>query len=106
MPLDANKGEREIRVVGSRLTFQQLIDTLGAAQGVEYRCTYLPLAEALAKQEQYRTSGDEALELMWSGKLLVALGAVSIPEPLDNGKFAFTPETAEETICRVFGNEE
>lgn len=103
IPVDANQGERELRVIGSRSTFQQLIDTLSAVQGVKYESIYLPVEEALAKQEEARRRGDEATEILWSGKTL-ASGHTFVPEPYDNDKFSFTPETAEETIRREFGS--
>ena len=102
IPVDPNQGVRELRVIGSRLTFQQLIDTVGAVQGVKYESTYLPVEEALAKQEEARRRGDETTEILWSGKVLAA-GHVFVPEPWDNDQFSFTPETAEETLRKQFG---
>lgn len=102
LPVPPNQGERELRVIGSRLTFQHLIDTLGAAQNARYEAVYLPVEEALANQEEARQRGDEETEILWSGKTL-ASGNVFVPEPWDNDKFGFKPETVEETVRRVFG---
>lgn len=71
-------------------------------QGVTYQCTYLSPEEAHIKQEECRRSGDEALELGWNIKTLIASGCAIVPGKLDNDKFSFVPETAKETFQRIF----
>lgn len=104
IPFDSGKNVREFRVPGERyLTWEKLIEYLGEAQGVEYKLTYLDPREAEAKQEEARKNGNEDEEVFWAGKSVMLNGSGLIPEPLDNGKFSFTPETAKGTIQRLFG---
>jgi len=104
LPFDASKNVREFRVPGeARLTWEKLMEYLGEVQGVDYKLTYLDPREAEAKQEEARKSGNEDEEVFWAGKSVMLNGSGFIPEPLDNGKFSFTPETAKETIQRLFG---
>ncbi|KAJ7214078.1 hypothetical protein GGX14DRAFT_444946 [Mycena pura] len=106
IPFDAAKNGqvRELRVPGeARITWEKLIEHLGEAQGVEYTLKYLDPQGAAEKQEQARNNGDEDGQVFWAGKGLFLNGSSVIPGPLDNGKFSFTPETAKETIQRVFG---
>jgi hypothetical protein len=104
LPSTPGVQKREIRVVGEELTWQKLIDDLGEVQGAKYKSTYLDPAEAAAKQEEARKRGDEAAELMWCVKPLVASGNGIVPGPLDNDKFSFRPESVKETFKRVYGN--
>ncbi|KAJ7133457.1 hypothetical protein C8R44DRAFT_870849 [Mycena epipterygia] len=104
IPFDSSKNLREFRVPGeARLTWEQLMNYLGEVQGVEYKLTYLDPREAAEKQEEARKNGDEYEEVFWAGKAVMLNGSGVIPEPLDNGKFSFTPESAKETIQRLFG---
>jgi hypothetical protein len=80
------------------------MEYLGEVQGVKYKLTYLDPGEAAVKQEKARKSGNEDEEVFWAGKSVMLNGSGLIPEPLDNRKFSFTPETAKETIQRLFGN--
>ena len=88
------------------MTFQQLVDALGAAKGVKYTTHYLPVEEAHAKEELAKKHGDELGEMMWSIRPLVASGyGVADGAPgsnLDNELFDFKPETVEETLNRLF----
>jgi len=95
--------KRVIKVTGDQTTWGKLIADLGKAQGVVYEQSYLPVAEALQKQEEARVAEDEALEMMWSVKPLAASGNAIVPGKLDNGMFSFRPETALETYRRVYG---
>jgi hypothetical protein len=104
IPFDSSKNVREFRVPGeARLTWETLVEYLGEVQGVEYKLTYLDPREAAAKQEEARKSGNEDEEVFWAGKSVMLNGSGLIPGPLDNAKFSFTPETAKETIQRLFG---
>ncbi|KAJ7739960.1 hypothetical protein B0H14DRAFT_3609853 [Mycena olivaceomarginata] len=104
IPFDGSKNVREFRVPGkARLTWETLVEYLGEVQGVEYKLTYLDPREAAAKQEEARKSGNEDEEVFWAGKSVMLNGSGLIPGPLDNAKFSFTPETAKETIKRLFG---
>jgi hypothetical protein len=76
---------------------------LGEVQGSKYKCTYLDPAEAAAKQDEARKSGDEVAELMWSVKPLAASGNGIVPGELDNDTFSFRPESVKETFKRVYG---
>ncbi|UKZ83024.1 hypothetical protein TrVFT333_010825 [Trichoderma virens FT-333] len=96
LPLTPGVQKREIRVTGERTTWQKFIDDLG-------ECTYLDPAEAAAKQDEARKSGDEVAELMWSVKPLAASGNGIVPGQLDNDKFSFRPESVKETFKRVYG---
>ncbi|KAJ7738358.1 hypothetical protein B0H16DRAFT_1761481 [Mycena metata] len=105
IPFDGGKQIREFRVPGqARVTWEELVKLLGEAQGVEYKLAYLDPREAAAKQEQARKEGNEEEEVFWAGKAVMLNGSGLIPEPLDNLKFSFTPESAKETIQRLFGN--
>ncbi|KAJ7028443.1 hypothetical protein C8F04DRAFT_64914 [Mycena alexandri] len=105
IPFDAGKQIREFRVPGqARVTWDKLVRLLGEAQGVEYKLAYLDPQEAAAKQEQARKEGNENDEVFWAGKAVMLNGSGLIPEPFDNLKFSFTPESAKETIQRLFGN--
>jgi hypothetical protein len=104
IPFDSGKNVREFRVPGeARLTWDNLIGYLGEVQGTEYKISYLDPEEAASKQEEARKSGNEDEEVFWAGKAVMLNGSGVIPEPLDNAKFSFTPETAKETIRRLFG---
>lgn len=100
--VDPDQSEREIKVASERTTYQHLMDDLGAVQGITYQCTYLSQKEALIKQEESRKSRDEASEMIWSLKSLIASGSAVVPGALDNDKFSFVPETAKETFQRIF----
>jgi hypothetical protein len=92
-------------VQATKTTFEQLVDALGAAKGVSYATHYLPVEEAIEKQQQAKKDGDELGEVMWSIRPLVASGyGVADGAPgstLDNGLFDFEPETMEETLARL-----
>lgn len=103
LPLTPGIQKREIRVTGERTTWQKFIDDLGEVQGAKYKCTYLDPAEAAAKQDEARKSGDEVAELIWSVKPLAASGNGIVPGQLDNDKFSFRPESVKETFKRVYG---
>ncbi|KAJ6572633.1 hypothetical protein B0H10DRAFT_1964349 [Mycena sp. CBHHK59/15] len=55
------------------------------------------------KQEAARKNKDEEAEVFWAGKAIMLNGSGVIPDPLDTAKFSFTPETAKETLRRLFG---
>ncbi len=104
IPFDPSKNMREFRVPGeARLTWEKLIKYLGEVQAVNYTLTYLDPQEAAEKQENARKSGNEDEEVFWAGKSVMLNGSGLIPEPLNNERFSFTPETAKETIQRLFG---
>lgn len=105
IPFGPSKNVRELRVPGEAyVTWEKLMEYLGEVQGVKYKLTYLDPGEAAVKQEEARKSGNEDEEVFWAGKSVMLNGSGLIPEPLDNRKFSFTPETAKETIQRLFGN--
>lgn len=82
------------------------MDALGVARGVKYLARYVDPAEAAVKEEEARLDGDDAGEMAWSVRPLIASGfAVADPEgtKLDNALFDFTPETIAETLSRVYG---
>ncbi|KAJ7656778.1 hypothetical protein DFH06DRAFT_1132006 [Mycena polygramma] len=93
---------RELRVSGDCLTWKALMALLEEAQGVKYDITYLDPAEAAEKQEAARADGDTEGELMWSACAMMANGLALLPGPSDNHRFAFKPETAKETLTRMF----
>ncbi|KAJ6466651.1 hypothetical protein DFH09DRAFT_1059716 [Mycena vulgaris] len=104
IPFDSSKNVRELRVPGeAHTTWEKLMEYLGEVQGVEYKIAYLDPREAALKQEEARKGGNEDEEVFWAGKSVMLNGSGLIPEPLDKGKFSFTPETAKETIQRLFG---
>ncbi|KAJ7091717.1 hypothetical protein C8R43DRAFT_964714 [Mycena crocata] len=105
LPLKPGQSSRELRVAGETLTWAKLMDTLGAVQGVRYTTTYLNVADAAAKQEESRVAGDADSEMVWAGKMVMATGVGRIPGPFDNARFSFTPESAKETLQRVFGKQ-
>ncbi|KAJ7476122.1 hypothetical protein FB451DRAFT_267629 [Mycena latifolia] len=104
LPLEPGQSCRELRVAGDTLTWAALMDLLGEVQGVRYETTYLDPREAAEKEEEARVAGDPESELLWSSKALMANGTAFIPGPFDNTRFSFTPETAKETLQRVFGS--
>ncbi|CAK5276307.1 unnamed protein product [Mycena citricolor] len=69
---------------------------------IRARGDHLPFTEAAKKQEKARIRGDESGELMGAAKTAAATGKAFVPGPLDNDKFEFTPETAQETLSRLF----
>ncbi|KAJ7140764.1 hypothetical protein C8R44DRAFT_827641 [Mycena epipterygia] len=103
LPLEAGQSQRELRVVGDALTWAELMQLLGEAQGVVYETTYLDPQEAAEKEEAARLAGDVEGELYWSGKAMFSNGVAFVPGPYDNARFSFTPETARETFQRLFG---
>ncbi|KAJ7656736.1 hypothetical protein DFH06DRAFT_1410090 [Mycena polygramma] len=94
---------RELRVSGDCLTWKALMALLEEVQGVKYDITYLDPVEAAEKQEAARVNGDTEGELMWAACAMMANGLALLPEPSDNHRFAFKPETATETLTRMFG---
>ncbi|KAJ6560953.1 hypothetical protein B0H10DRAFT_1966757 [Mycena sp. CBHHK59/15] len=54
--------------------------------------------QAAKKQEEARKRGDEVEEIKWAGRTIGSSGKVTVPGPLDNDKFEFTPETLKETM--------
>ncbi|KAJ7456747.1 hypothetical protein B0H11DRAFT_2160926 [Mycena galericulata] len=106
IPFDSGKNVREFRVPGQRhVTWEKLIQYLGEVQGVKYKLTYFDPLEAAAKQEAARKVGNEDEEVFWAGKTVMLNGSGLIPEPLDTDKFSFAPETARDTIRRLFGKQ-
>ena len=87
---------------GQRTTFQGLIDILGDVEGQKYETTYLPIEEALSEQERARKAENEEEELAWSLRTLGASGFAIVTDPLNNSRFDFRPESAQETFKRVF----
>ena len=82
------------------------MNALGAAKGVKYDVKYLPPSEAAIKEEKARIEGDEASEMMWSIRPLIASG-FGIADgaqgsKLNNDTFDFKPETMDETFRRVY----
>lgn len=103
MPVTASINEREIRVCGDTLTWKELIDALGEAQGAKYSQEYLDPSEAKRKEIEARRRKEEVEEMMWSIKPLAASGFGRVPGRVDNGLFSFKPETARQTFERVYG---
>jgi hypothetical protein len=104
IPFSENAAERTIRVVGEKLSFQKLIDTLGEAQGKKYDCKYLDPADAKQKELEAKEQGDDKSEMMWSVKPLAASGfGIVVGGGVDNEKYSFKPETVRETFERVYG---
>ncbi|KAJ7617606.1 hypothetical protein DFH06DRAFT_1145043 [Mycena polygramma] len=104
LPLEAGQSSRELRVSGETLTFGAFLGLLEDVQGVKYTTTYLDPREAAGNEEAARIAGDAEKELFWSGMTLFATGVAYVPGPHDNARFSFTPETAKETLQRLFGN--
>ncbi|KAJ7664762.1 hypothetical protein B0H17DRAFT_951904 [Mycena rosella] len=94
---------RELRVSGDCLTWGALMALLEEVQGVKYDIQYLNPKLAAEKQEAARAAGDSDGELFWSATATMANGYALLPEPLDNAKFEFRPETAREVLVRMFG---
>ncbi|KAJ6540872.1 hypothetical protein DFH09DRAFT_929559 [Mycena vulgaris] len=104
LPFDnPSQSMRELRVSGDCLTWGALMALLEEVQGVKYDIVYLDPKLAAEKQEAARAAGDSEGELFWSATATMANGYALLPEPSDNAKFAFTPETARETLVRMFG---
>ncbi|KAJ6451092.1 hypothetical protein C8R47DRAFT_998646 [Mycena vitilis] len=100
---DPKDSMRELRVSGDCLTWKTLMALLEEVQGAKYDIAYLDPVEAAEKQETARAAGDTDGELMWSACAMMANGLALLPEPSDNRRFAFKPETAKETLTRMFG---
>ncbi|KAJ7023612.1 hypothetical protein C8F04DRAFT_1257903 [Mycena alexandri] len=102
---DPSQSIRELRVSGDCLTWEKLMELLEEVQGAKYDIKYLDPALAVEKQEAARAQGDSEGELFWSATATMANGYALLPEPSDNHRFAFEPETAKETLIRMFGSE-
>jgi hypothetical protein len=76
---------------------------LEEVQGVRYDVTYLHPRDAAEKEEAARVAGDHEAEIVWSSKTLFATGTAYVPGPFDNARFSFAPESARETLERLFG---
>jgi hypothetical protein len=100
---DPSKSVRELRVSGDCLTWKELMELLEEVQGVKYDIKYLDPALAVEKQEAAHAAGDSEGELQWSACATMANGYALLPEPSDNHRFSFKPETAKETLERMFG---
>ena len=83
------------------MTWKQLIALLEEVQGVKYQVKFIDPKEAAKEQEKARKRGDEDAEIMWAGRTIGPSGKVTVPGPLDNDKFGFTPETLRETMQRL-----
>ncbi|KZF25654.1 NAD(P)-binding protein [Xylona heveae TC161] len=103
LPFENDEAERQLRVIGQNVSHAELLDILEEIQGSKYDRTYLPLAEAAEKQDESRKKGDEASVLYWSLRQLQGSGNGRVPGPWDNDKFSFKPESARETIQRIYG---
>ncbi|KAJ6540867.1 hypothetical protein DFH09DRAFT_991354 [Mycena vulgaris] len=103
LPLEAGTACRELRVAGDNLTWAELMQLLGEVEGVPYETTYLDTRDAAEKEEAARVAGDTVGEILWSGKTMMPDGGAFMPGPYDNARFSFTPETARETLERLFG---
>ncbi|KAJ7323281.1 hypothetical protein DFH08DRAFT_887843 [Mycena albidolilacea] len=103
LPLEPGQSSRELRVAGETLTWGALMKTLEEVQGVRYDATYLDPRIAAEKEEAARVAGDHEAEILWSSKALFATGTAYGPGPFDNARFSFAPESARETMERLFG---
>lgn len=95
---------RTLRVQGWTGKLEELIAALESARNVSYRISWVNVEEAREKEEQARIAGDDATEMAYSIKTLLASGygvADGVGE-LDNHLFDFRPETPRETFERVF----
>ncbi|KAJ7662945.1 hypothetical protein B0H17DRAFT_1093020 [Mycena rosella] len=104
LPFQEGQSLREIRVRGDHMTWAQLIALLEEVQGAKYKVTFIDPKEAAKEQEAARQRGDEEAEILWAGKTIATAGRVTVPGPLDNDKFGFTPETLKQTMQRLFKN--
>jgi hypothetical protein len=104
LPLEPGQACRELRVAGDNLTWAALLQMLGEVEGTPYETTYLDVRDAAEKEEAARVAGDPEAEVLWAGKALMASGAAFFAGPYDNPLFSFTPETAKETLQRLFGS--
>ena len=103
LPFDnPSQSMRELRVSGDCLTWKALMGLLEEVQGAKYDIKYLDPALAAEKQEAARAAGDSEGELQWSACATMANGYALLPEPSDNHRFTFTPETAKGTLSRLF----
>jgi len=103
MPFQDDAAERTIRVVGEKLPFQKLINTLGEAQGKKYDCEYLDPADAKRRELEAKAKGDDKGEMMWSVKPLITSGfGIVVGGGVDNDRFSFRPETVKQTFERVY----
>jgi hypothetical protein len=94
---------RELCVSGDCLTWKALRALLEEVQGAKYEIKYLDPALAAEKQEVARAAGDSEGELVWSACPTMANGYALLPERSDNHRLALKPETAKETLNRMFG---
>jgi len=104
LPFPEGTSGREIRVRGDHMTWTQLIALLEEVYGVKFKVKFIDPKEAAKEEEKARKRGDEEDEIMWAGRTVGPSGKVTVPGPLDNDKFGFTPETLRETMQRLKGN--
>ncbi|KAI9149946.1 NAD(P)-binding protein [Paramyrothecium foliicola] len=103
LPKSDTGGERAFRVPGGVYSWQQIIDSISAAQGVAYTSTYLPQQDAFKKASECSERGDVDGELVYSLKALMGdAEAITVPKPWDNDKFPFQPESLQNTLARIF----
>lgn len=99
LPHSSESPKREIRVRGDRLTWNELIQIISDAQGIEYRQNWIDPSEAHKKAEEARVQEDEETELLWSIKAVAASGfavASASPAQLSNELFSFKAESARQ----------
>jgi hypothetical protein len=87
------------------MTWKELVDTLGDIQGVVYTHHHLDPAIAREKEREALEAGDLGAELAWSAKPLASSGCAIVGSPLDNDLFGFKPETARETLQKIYGKQ-
>jgi hypothetical protein len=92
----------DLRVSGDCLMWKAFMALREEVQGAKYEMKYLDPALAAEKQEVARAAGDSEGELLWSACATMANGYALLAEPSDH-RFALKPETAKETLNRMFG---
>lgn len=95
---------REFRVPGTVLPWSEIIATVAAVQGVEYKQIYKPTEEAERLAKEAAAEGRVDDELTYSLKVIMGSeGQFGVPGPYDNDLFEIKPEGLESALKRYFG---
>lgn len=97
---------REFRAPTGLYPWSEIIATISAAQGVEYKCTFHSVEQAEALQATFAAKGDVEQELAFSLKAIMGdLKQTGVPKPWDNGMFDWERQSLETAMKHLFSTE-
>ncbi|KAH7310702.1 NmrA-like family-domain-containing protein [Stachybotrys elegans] len=90
LPL-GGKQERKLNVPNGNFKIEEVIETLGQVQGINYTPVYKPPQETVDEEERQRKGGNVGLELLASVRRIIGQPQSAVPKPWNHDDFQFSP---------------